>query len=438
MRKQPCVGLCVLAHPLEEGHETAEQKLLEAGKALSSSTGIQWEIVPEVVDSEPKAFQAGTMLRKKAVDALLLLPVTWSDDSLAWRLWQSVRKPCVLWALPGIHTGSLCGCQQIRCWMKEMEIPSFFFFSDVDDPRLADRLSSLCRMASLASRLAEVRLALVGGRTPGMLEVTVDELGLREVFGVEVLHEEVSRFLSPAPAENPDRREQIEISIREKAGRIQASPESLRQYVDVFLRLDAYMEAHRVSAVAVDCCPNAMGTFCLAASLLASQGKYAACEADLHAALLALIVMDLTREAVHNTDLLHVYEEDNSALFSHCGSGAFSLARNSKEISLEPVRLMNQGCCVLFTPRSGPVTLVNLVGRKDTYRMCILEGVAVDEKMVFPGNPVRVRLPVSISSFLSSVADNGFGHHWVIGYGHVGELMREFGRSLGVSTVLLD
>ena len=47
---------------------------------------------------------------------------------------------------------------------------------------------------------------------------------------------------------------------------------------------------------------------------------------------------------------------------------------------------------MLFPGKPGPVTLVNLVGRRGTYRMGVAYGQAVPTGMVFPGNPTKVVL----------------------------------------------
>lgn len=185
----------------------------------------------------------------------------------------------------------------------------------------------------------------------------------------------------------------------------------------------------------MECYPELMGEVCLAYSLLSEQGIPCSCEGDVNSLVSMLVLYLLTETPVHNTDLLTPYEEENSILFSHCGSGGFSLAENSKLISLSPVRLANRGVCVLFPARAGEVTLVNLVGRRGTYRMCIVEGEALPTKMLFAGNPVKVKLPIPVKEFLQIIADNGFGHHWMIGYGNVKEEIEMFCRLVGLRYV---
>jgi hypothetical protein len=90
------------------------------------------------------------------------------------------------------------------------------------------------------------------------------------------------------------------------------------------------------------------------------------------------VLMYLSGQPVHDIDPLYLYEEDNSILGSHCGCGSFSLTSSKNHITLANVRLANKGVCVLFPSRPGIVTMANLVGRKGTYRMAVLEGEAIE------------------------------------------------------------
>lgn len=162
-----------------------------------------------------------------------------------------------------------------------------------------------------------------------------------------------------------------------------------------------------------------MGEACLAFSLLADDGIVAACEGDMNSALATLILYWLSSTPVHNADLLTHFEEDNSILLSHCGSGSFDIADNPENICLAPVRLANKGVCVLFPGRSGKVTLLNLVGCEGTYRMTAISGEAVKTGMDFAGNPMRVVCETDVVYLMHRLAEIGAGHHWMICYGDV-------------------
>lgn len=162
-----------------------------------------------------------------------------------------------------------------------------------------------------------------------------------------------------------------------------------------------------------------MGKVCLAYSLLAEEGIVGGCEGDVNNTVAMKILSDLTGKPVHNTDLLYPDLKSQTILYSHCGSGGFSIANDPTQIHLSPVRLLNQGVCVLFPAQTGIVTLVNLVGRKGTFRMSAITGEAIECGMEFPGNPLKVRFQRSLDEINESIASKGIGHHWMVGYGDV-------------------
>jgi L-arabinose isomerase len=94
--------------------------------------------------------------------------------------------------------------------------------------------------------------------------------------------------------------------------------------------------------------------------------------------------------------------------------------------------------CALFPARPGPVTLVNLVPRADGYQCALLEGEALSTGMVFPGNPVRVRFGEPVGALMQWVFEQGIGHHWAIGYGHVGPEIRHWARMCGPGLTLVE
>ena len=149
------------------------------------------------------------------------------------------------------------------------------------------------------------------------------------------------------------------------------------------------------------------------------------CEGDVNGAVGQLMLTLLTGQPTHNTDFLEP-TEDGTVVFSHCGSGSFSLAEQRKDIELAPVRLMGQGVCALFPAKPGPVTLLSLFPRGAGYEVALLEGEAVSTEMVFSGNPLRVRFNCPIPKIIDWIYDEGIGHHWMAGRGHVGEEVRQW------------
>ena len=108
------------------------------------------------------------------------------------------------------------------------------------------------------------------------------------------------------------------------------------------------------------------------------------------------------------------------------------------DTALQPVRLANNGVCIRYTARPGPVTYVNLVGRKGNYRLIAFEGEAVPTEMVFEGNPLKFVLKSPFRKIWDEIAEHGFGHHWMTAYGHFNQELFEFCKLAGIKGVFPD
>ena len=422
---KPKVGFFMMVHPYEEGGEKAPELFR---KALANLIKIGVEVVEadEVVRDGKSALRAAQKFKKNEVGLLCLVEATWSSDYLVLDILEEVDVPIITWALPGINTGSLCGTQQLDCVLKELRKTYKFVYGDVEEENVYQKIKRYARAVSLRNHLRKARLGLVGYRIPGMTEVTFDEYELKSLFGPRIVHLGIDKFREWLSKVSHKEAEPIWAKVKARMGKVSVNEEDGLRSAKAYLALKEFVQEKELAGLAVECYPDLMGEVCLAYSLLAEEGIVAACEGDVNSLLAMLMLYLLTGKPIHNTDLLAVYEEDNSAVFSHCGSGDFSLAEHSSDISLKPVRLANKGVCVLFPGKPGKVTMVNLVGRKGTYRMCVVGGEAVKTEMVFAGNPVRVRLPVNTQELLKIIAREGFGHHWMIGYGDVKEELAEF------------
>ncbi len=431
---RPKVGFLMLCHLYEEGREEAPSLFQKAAIELRK-LGLDVVAIEEIVEDENSAHRAAQKFKREDVDVICLVEGTWSSDYLALDILEEVDMPIITWGLPGIRKGSLCGVQQLDCVLKELGKPYKFIYGSVEERKPYEKIEGYAKASSLKRTLRKARLGLVGYRIRGMTEVTFDELELKSLLGPRIIHFGLNELKDEMGKVPNERVGKIWREVKRKVGKVNAGEKEGISSIRAYLVLKKWIEKENLSGLAVECYPDFMGQVCLAYSLLGEEGIPGSCEGDVNSLVAMIILHLLTKIPVHNTDLLAVYPEDNSIVFSHCGSGAFSLAEEKKKINLSPVRLANKGVCVLFPAKPGKVTLVNLVGRKDTYRMCIVEGEAVRTEMVFAGNPVKVKFPIPVNEFLEIVAENGSGHHWMIGYGNVKEELEDFCKLVGLRYV---
>lgn len=426
----PAIALVVLRSPLEVGAEQAPEILARASAVLESA-GL-CVVAPAVLDSARAARAAAAAMRD--ADVICAIAATWTEDYLVQDLLAALPAPVpvVAWALPGVETGSLCGTQQLCCVLKELDHPYRFLYGEVDDPAALAKLREVAGAATLRRLLRGARIGRVGGRLAGMAEVAVDELALRKTFGVRLVERGLGWLNETANQADEGTAAARWAALCARAGATNVPAAEGIAALRYYDALRAFVDEEELCALTVECYPSLMGRVCLPFALLGEEGIPGACEGDVNAALAMRLLGWLADAPVHNTDLLADDRAENTIVFAHCGSGALCLAEGRDAIALNSCRLMDVGVTAHFTGRPGRVTLLNLVGRQGTTRMSVLTGEAVPTAMVFPGNPVKVRLDAPLPAVLETIADFGLGHHWMIAEGDHAGALREFGRQSGV------
>ncbi len=410
------LGLIVVASPLEVGADQGPA-LLKRGRGAFGEMGMEICPYETPVTNVREAISAGKYLYERRVRALCVLAVSWFEDYLMLDMLEECDVPVVLWARPGMETGSLCGTQQLGFVLNQLSRPYKMLYDDLESPSAGAQLFSFASAAALRYHLRRVRIGYTGHRVEGMTETTGHELALKKIFGPRIvgmdtqgLLERVSRVRDEAVHDKWE-------ELKRQVGKVSCGDEAGVESLKFHQTLSALVAEKMLDAVAVGCYPHLMGKVCLAASLLGEEGVPLSCEGDVNGALGMLMLTLLSGRPVHNTDLLDPIPEEDAIVFSHCGSGAFSLAEAPSQITLASVRLMDQGLCCLFPARPGPVTLINIVPTLGGYKMAVLFGEAIRTGMVFPGNPLKVRFDSDYREVLSWVAKEGLGHHWMAGYG---------------------
>ena len=73
------------------------------------------------------------------------------------------------------------------------------------------------------------------------------------------------------------------------------------------------------------------------------------------------------------------------------------------------------------------------------YRMFITKGRALDTNLMkyYEGNPINIQFDFNIREMFARIAEDGFGHHWNIGYGNYIDELVEFCKLLEIEYSLM-
>ena len=416
-----------LAHPFEVGYDQA-QYLLDTTAQTLGALGISCQNTGVVMHDLKTVEQAADALKYIDADVLLICIATWSEDHHLLDLLGYVDKPVILRAYPARDTGSLCCAHQIGAVFTDIGKTYEFVYGEPEDPACAEKVRTIATAYALKNTMNKVRVGAIGGRVKGMTEIAYDEFSIKEKLGARVVNLDEKEMTEKVAALS-DREAEAILAQKQDMLRpctVLSTKESMLESIKYYDAMRALAEEYSLSALSVKCYTTYMGKICLGYSILAEEGIVGSCEGDVTNALTMKILYELSGKPINNTDLLYLDEEKNTILFSHCGSSGFSIA--SGEIQLAPVRLAETGVCCKFLMEPGTVTLVNICGHGEKFRLSAMVGEAIPCGMEFPGNPMVVKFRKRVEDINEEIMANGIGHHWMIGYGNFLPELKNFCR----------
>jgi L-fucose isomerase-like protein len=433
MMNDKCIklGVAVVASPLEVGANQGPNLLQRLQITLSASDKLNLCTYQTPVANTWDAIKAGRQFYDERVHAVVIVAASWFEDYLVLDMLEECDAPTIIWGIPGMETGSLCGTQQLSFMLKQLSKPYKLLYDDLTSQSALKRLLEYASTAALRYYLRRAQIGYLGHRVEGMTETTAHELALKKIFGPRIIGIDSQVFLNEVSKVEEDSVQKQWEKLKIEVGNVKCSNEAGVESLKVHHVLKSFINEKMLNALAIGCYPHLMGKVCLAASLLGEEGIPLACEGDINGALGMLILTRLSGEPTYNTDLLNPILEDNAIVFSHCGSSSFSLANDLSEVTLAPVRLMDRGLCCLFTAKPGPVTLVNIVPTMNNYQIGVMFGNAVKTDMVFPGNPLKVQFDSDVKEVLNWIEDEGLGHHWMAAYGDLRNQLADFAGMVG-------
>lgn len=286
-----------------------------------------------------------------------------------------------------------------------------------------------------------VRVGLMGWRAQGMSDVVFDELALRETFGVQVVNVGLTRYertVNTIPAA------EIETAWNELRPGFDTTvikEEVVRYGVQSYLAMQKIAEDEALNALTIECFHDHLGGPCLGCSLFNDQGIAASCESDVPGAVIMAATQLLTGKPTFHVDIIKADLEENSAIWHHCGNLPTRLAASSNPLMLRPIPEHigpgAYGPTIQATMMPGPVTAVNLVGRRGTMRVSAMHGEAVPYELEFPGSAAKIVYPFSLAQALEKLGNAGYGHHFAIAQGHIGRELQEWCALLEIDSLVL-
>jgi L-fucose isomerase-like protein len=438
MRLKPKMGVVFTSiegidadqHELENYKEIVKNKL--EPKYFDS------HVIDFIVSNNESAQRASKILKERDIDLLFITIAVWTPDTTIIRLIDGLDVPVIIFTTTLTpYTIGLNGAQLVSATLKELDKEYRFIFGNIDDPSVFKKIYDFSMAAALAVKIKSLKIGIIGGRLPIMTNLTIDEFGLKKVFGatiVPVSFAQMQDFVESADSKRiTGRVEEIKKTVKNIMVEENILSESVKYYF-AFLEI---VKNFGLDALSVNCYPHPYikAKTCLALSNMNDDGITAACESDANAAILMYMLKSISGKSSLSSDLICEDTANNSIMFSHCGCGPFSCAESMDDIKLEEHFEVKSGMAVYYplTKPGKDAVAVNLTGRENTFRLCALKGVTIPTTQTnYKGNPVTVKFNTGVIELINLIGNEGFGHHWMVAFGDYSGIFREFCKITGI------
>jgi L-arabinose isomerase len=422
-----------------------------------------------LIDSPPKALEAGHRFRQADVDLLILHVTTYALSSTVLPVVRRARVPVLVLNLSPVPAIDYAAFNRMGDrtamtgeWLAHCaacpvpEIANVFNRARIDfhqitgmldnDPPCWDEIDAWIDAARVANVLAHNRLGLMGHYYCGMLDIASDLTQHCAAFGGHMEIVEVDELAALRRAVSA---RQIRARVAEfhRAFDVQPDcpPAELDRAARTSVALDRLVTEHDLGSMAYyhmgtgnDDNEDAISSIILGNSLLTARGIPVAGEYEIKNAQ-AMKILDSFGVGGSFTEYYAMDFPDDVVLMGHDGPGHIAIAEGRTKV--RPLRVyhgkVGRGLSVEMSVKHGPVTLLAVVQTVDgRLKLLVAEAESVPGPILEIGNTnSRYRFPIGARRFVNDWNVHGPAHHCAVGVGHIAHKLDKLGRLLGLEVV---
>ncbi|MFM1942131.1 MAG: hypothetical protein RI897_1113 [Verrucomicrobiota bacterium] len=421
-----------------------------------------------LIDSPPKALEAGHRFRSADIDLLFLHVTTYALSSTVLPVVQRAGVPVIVLNLQptaaidysafnrmGNRT-RMTGEWLAHCTACPVpEIANVFNRAGVqfhqitgmlqDDPVADQEMDSWIAAARVADIMFHNRLGLMGHYYCGMLDIASDLTQQCATFGG---HMEIIEVEELAALRKSVTKRQIENRVRDFQQAFDVQPDcaktELQRAARTSVALDQLVKQHDLGALAYYYMgtgnpdnEDAISSIILGNSLLTARNIPVAGEYEIKNAQ-AMKIMDSFGAGGSFTEYYAMDFKDDVVLMGHDGPGHIAIAEGKTKV--RPLQVyhgkVGRGLSVEMSVRHGPVTLLSVVQTVDgRLKLLIAEAESVPGPILEIGNTnSRYRFKIGARNFVANWNSHGPAHHCAVGIGHIAQKLHKLGALLNIET----
>lgn len=460
------IGILALARPTfdvpfaEENADAAFAALDAAGHALVGPRALLFDAAA--------AEAAMAALAGEALDALLVLQVTFTDASMTVKIAETAAAPPALWAFPEPRTGgrlrlnSFCGLNLAAHALGRAGKRFAWLYSAPDAPGIRDSLGALVggaarpapavgggpaagaedrrRAAAVLARLQGRRIGLIGEPPVGFDTCRYDAGALKRLAGIEVERVALPSLFERARAVPAGTVAATKRTVGARiAGLAEVDQPQLEKSLSIFHALDGLAQDERLSAMAVRCWPEMFTEYGCAAcgpmGLMNQAMVPCACEADMYGALTALALQEIADAPSFLVDIVDMDAASDTGVLWHCGLAPLSMA----DPATPPIAQIhsNRRMPLLqeFALKPGRVTAARFSQARNGESLVIAGGEMLAAPKSFSGTSGVIRFDRPAAEVTAAMMELALEHHVAIVYGDVRAPLVALGEAMGIEVI---
>lgn len=389
-------------------------------------------------------------LEGSALDAVLILQVTFTDADMTVAIAERFDMPLAIWAFPEPRLGGrlrlngFCGLNLAAHALGRNGRAFGWLYCAPDAPDIAGALDELLsggRRAepiplvepdqaltpgndetALLTRLNGLRIGRIGEHPPGFHTCDYDDGRLADLTGMMVDPIDLRTLFDTAGSID-------EIAVGETRNMAAEQVEGLDNMdageLDKSLRLKGALDRIRAdgryAAFAIRCWPETFteygGAVCGPVAMMGELRVPCACEADVYGALTSLILQEVSGEPAFLADLVDVDPADGTAVVWHCGQAPLSMA--DPKVRPKATIHSNRRMPLLyeFPLRPGRVTLARVSQARGRQSMVIAGAEMIERPLAFSGTAGVLRFDNPAADVTAKLIGCGLEHHLALVYG---------------------
>lgn len=422
-----------------------------------------------LVDTVPKAFEAGHAFRREDVDLIFLHATTYALSSTVLPVVRRAGVPVIVLNLSPVEAIDYAAFNRMGSraamtgeWLSHCgacpvpEIAGVFKRAGIsfhqitgrldDDPECWNEVDEWIDAARVAHVMSHNRLGVMGHYYNGMLDIYSDLTRHCARFGGHIEIVEVDELAALRHQVSDPEIEQ-RLNDFHAAFEIQPGcpPHELEKAARTSVALDKLVAAHDLGSLAYYYMgagnaenQETIATIILGTSLLTARGVPVAGEMEIKNAQ-AMKILDTFGAGGSFTEYYALDWKDDVILMGHDGPGHIAIAEGKTKV--RPLDVyhgkIGRGLSVEMSVKHGPVTLLSVVQTADgDLEFLVAEGESAAGPILEIGNTnSRYRFPIGARNFVNHWNARGPAHHCAVGIGHLAGKIRKLGLLLGMETV---